>query len=158
MQNKKDREVPYNFHFNLINTLPCSGNGFVMVIKTARGNQFRNFFTKICYPGTPDRIGYLPGSSFLGYQQYSVVEIKQRREIIRQMHEKIHPTDYQKSFHVYFLMGQPEMPDAELESRIQDELKLGDVIQYDQIDSYRQGSSKHFRTIWPGLSGRPRTY
>ena len=61
------------------------------------------------------------------------------------MHEKIHPTDYQKSFHVYFLMGQPEIPDAELESRIQDELKLGDVIQYDQIDSYRQGSSKHSR-------------
>ena len=66
------------------------------------------------------------------------------------MHKKIHPTDYQKSFHVYFLMGQPEVPDEELESKITDELKLGDIIEYDQIDSYRLGSSKHPRTC-----GRP---
>ena len=43
---KEKRELPYDFNFVLNKTIPCSGNGFVMVIKTARGNQFRNDFTK----------------------------------------------------------------------------------------------------------------
>ena len=59
------------------------------------------------------------------------------------MHEIIHPTDYQKYFHVFFLMGQPEIPDPELELHIEDETsRFGDVIQYDQIDNYRLGSSE----------------
>ena len=56
------------------------------------------------------------------------------------MHEIIHPSDYQKSFHVYFLMGQPEIQDSKLELRLQQEMStFGDVIRYDQIDNYRQG-------------------
>ena len=59
------------------------------------------------------------------------------------MHQIIHPTEYQNSFHVFFLIGQQEIPNHEAELQLVDEKsKYGDIIEYDQIDNYRQGSAK----------------
>ena len=60
-----------------------------------------------------------------------------RRQMIRQMHEIIHPTEYQKSFHVFFLIGQQEIPDQEAEKQlVKEKFKYSDIIEYDQIDNY----------------------
>ena len=63
--------------------------------------------------------------------------------MIRQMHQIIHPTEYQNSFHVFFLIGQQEIPDQEAELQlVKEKSKYGDIIEYDQIDNYSQGSTK----------------
>ena len=41
---KRKREKSYEFKFNLNNTSLCSDSGFVMIIKTARKNEFRKIF------------------------------------------------------------------------------------------------------------------
>ena len=41
---QRKREKSYEVKFNLDNTSLCSDNGFVMVIKTARKNDFRKIF------------------------------------------------------------------------------------------------------------------
>ena len=65
--------------------------------------------------------------------------------MIRQMHKIIHPTEYQKSFHVFFFIGQQEIPDQEAEKQLaKEKLKYGDIIEYDQIDNYSQGFTKTF--------------
>ena len=66
--------------------------------------------------------------------------------MIRKMHEIIHPTEYQKSFHVYFLIGQQEIPDQEAALQLMEEsLRFRDIIEYDQIDNYSQGSTKSLK-------------
>ena len=66
--------------------------------------------------------------------------------MIRKMHEIIHPTEYQKSFHVYFLIGQQKIPDQEAVLQFMEEsLRFRDIIEYDQIDSYSQGSTKSLK-------------
>ena len=41
---ERKREKSYEVKFNLNNTSLCSDNGFVMIIKTARKNEFRKIF------------------------------------------------------------------------------------------------------------------
>ena len=49
--------------------------------------------------------------------------------MIRQMHQIIHPTEYQNSFHVFFLIGQQEIPDQEAELQLaKEKSKYGDII------------------------------
>ena len=63
--------------------------------------------------------------------------------MIRQMHQIIHPTEFQNSFHVFFLIGQQEIRDQEAELQlVEEKMKYGDIIEYDQIDNYSQGSTK----------------
>ena len=61
------------------------------------------------------------------------------------MHQIIHPTEYQKSFLVYFLIGQQEIPDMEGELQLEKEKsEYGDIIEYNEVDNYSQGSTKSF--------------
>ena len=41
---QRKREKSYEVKFNLDNTSLCSGNGFVMIVKTARKNENRKIF------------------------------------------------------------------------------------------------------------------
>ena len=61
------------------------------------------------------------------------------------MHQMIHPTEYQNSFLVYFLIGQQEIPDMEGELQLEKEKsEYGDIIEYNEVDNYRRGSTKSF--------------
>ena len=65
--------------------------------------------------------------------------------MIRKMHQIIHPDDYQSSFHVYFLIGQPQDPFQSVESQLQNEIsQFEDIIEFDQLDSYDTLPDKTF--------------
>ena len=59
------------------------------------------------------------------------------------MHQIIHPTEYQNSFLVFFLIGQQEIPDMEGELQLEKEKsEYGDIIEYNEVDNYSRGSTK----------------
>ena len=64
------------------------------------------------------------------------------------MHQIIHPAEYQNSFLVFFLIGQQENPDMEGELQLEKEKsEYGDIIEYNEVDNYSQGSTKSFLTL-----------